>query len=485
MIEGFPYKDALLPKIWLQKLPGFGELTIPKNYPESSSEFSLDFTPEETDVIREMEANLNTEESIVTPEMIPENTALGNYLGTFDVTGEAGVETLLSPIQVSDKALVAIAMHYNAETDSWDQIEDAHIAEDGYVYGTVESFSPIAVFTTRRDTFIDTTKYCTSYAKALICNGIPVYIHLNEENKPVAEDGYGKVIDLTGVYEVIGGAIDGSDLDSTSVTVDGVNTIYSIRGGSFSERFEEGIVAHVKKAAVTVKNVNNKYLGITGGYCGSITDEFILNIENSTYSWNGAGESIWQQAPAGKPKESGTSDSLSKGRTKKAIMNIKNSKASLVFLACNCGLTYTDANEAYIENCEFDYLITGGSNGGTGICTDTKVVNSKINIFQTNNRGYVNEVEKVVFDNCTIEHLFIAGDSTDSTVTGVTNHIGKFEINGKSDVVLYVGTQNGQLIASNDELKALIDKIAISRDTKYTFGDENGASLFGDLISIK
>ena len=482
MIEGFPYEDALLPKIWLQKLPGFGELTIPKNYPESSSEFSLDFTAEDADAIREMEANLDTEESIITEEMVPQNDAVGNYLGTFDVTGEAGVETLLSPVAVPDTAVGVIAMHYNEAEDAWTQIEDAHVV-DGYVYGTVESFSPIAVFTIRRDTYIDDSKYCAART-ALICNGIPVYIHLDDEGKPVAEDGYGKVIDLTGVGQIIGGTIDGSDLDSTSITVDGVNTIDGIRAGSFSDNLDN--VAHVKRAVVTVKNVNNNKMGITGGYYGSITDEFIFNVEDSTYSWSGAGESIWQMAPSSVTnKDSGTGDSLSKGRTKKYVLNAKNSKAQLVFLSCNCGLTYTDANEGVVDGCDFDYLITGGSNGGTGRCISLKVTDSSIGIFQTNNRGYVTDVEKVTFKNCEVEHLFIAGDDTDSTVTGVTKHIGKIEVDGESNVVFYVGTQNGEHIASNDELKALIDKIVVSRDTNYTLGDENGASLFGDSISIK
>ena len=481
MIEGFPYEDALLPKIWLQKLPGFGELTIPKNYPESSSEFSLDFSEEDASAVRDMEANLDTEESIITSDMIPENDALDNYLGTFDVTGEAGVETLLSPIAVPDRAVGVIAMHYNAEGENWEQIEDAHIV-DGYVYGTVDNFSPIAVFTIRRDVYIDTSKYCTSTSKALICNGIPVYIHLDDEGKPVAEDGYGKVIDMTGVEQVIGGTIDGSDLESTSITIDGVDTILSVRAGSFSEDLDN--VAHVKKAVVNISNVNNNRLGITGGYFGSITDDYTLNIENSTYSWSGAGESIWQQAPAGKTKESGTGDPLSKGRTKKYTLNAKNCTASLVYISCNCGLTYTDANEAYVDGCNFAYFITGGSNGGADRSKNVEIKNSTIGIFQTNNRGYINQVDKVVFTDCKVDHLFIAGDSTDSTVTGITKHINEIDVLGDSEVVLYVGTQGGTLIASHDELDALIDRIIIGRDVKYTFGEDNGASLFGDLISI-
>ena len=482
MIEGFPYEDALLPKVWLQKIPGFGELKIPADYPESSSEFSLDFSQEDADAVRTMEENLSTEESIITSDMIPENDALGNYLGTFDVTGEAGVETLLSPIKVADNTNGVIAMHYNKESAEWNQIEDAHVAEDGYVYGTVESFSPIAVFTIRRDTYIDTSKYCSSVDKALICNGIPVYIHLDEEGNPVAEDGYGKVIDITGVGQVIGGTIDGSDLDSTSITIDGVNTISGVRAGSFSEDLDN--VAHVKKAIVNIRNVENRGLGITGGYFGSITDEFTLNVENSTYSWSGAGESIWQQAPAGKEKESGTGDPLSKGRTKKFIFNAKNSKAVLVFLGCNCGLTYNDANECNVDGCDFQYLISGGSNGGTGTSV-VNVTNSKIGIYQTNNRGYITLLDKATFTDCEIEHLFIAGDSTDATVTGVTKHVNDIEVLGESNVVFYVGTQNGQLIASNDELDELVDSIIVERNSTYTFGDQNGATLFGDMIRIK
>jgi hypothetical protein len=481
MMEGFPYEDALLPKVWLQKIPGFGELKIPADYPASSSEFSLDFSEEDATAVRTMEANLSTEDSIITSDMIPENDALGNYLGTFDVTGEAGVETLLSPIRVADNTNGVIAMHYNEESSEWTQIEDAHVV-DGYVYGTVESFSPIAVFSIRRDTYIDTSKYCTSVAKALICNGIPVYIHLDDEGNAVAEDGYGKVIDMTGVQQVIGGTIDGSDLDSTSVTIDGVNTIVGVRAGSFSDNLDK--VAHVKKAVVNILNVNNRSLGITGGYYASITDEFTLNVENSTYNWSGAGESIWQQAPAGVQKDSGTGDPLSKGRTKKFILNAKNSKASLVYLGCNCGLTYNDANEAHVEGCDFDYFISGGSNGGTGNSV-VDVKNSKINIYQTNNRGYINSLDKAVFTDCQIQHLFIAGDSTDSTVTGVTKHVGEIDVLGESNVVFYVGTQNGQLIASNDELDELVDLLIVERNTTYTFGDENGASLFGDMIRIK
>ena len=133
MIEGFPYEDALLPKVWLQKIPGFGELTIPKNYPESSSEFSLDFTAEETDVIRAMEANLNTEESIITPEDIPENEKLSLYLGSYNVNGEPGELTLLNPNKIGNKDTDAVAYHFiSSENDEstgvWEKIEDTQVS---------------------------------------------------------------------------------------------------------------------------------------------------------------------------------------------------------------------------------------------------------------------------------------------------------------------------------------------------------------------
>ena len=138
-----------LPKLWLARIPDIWDRHMPANYPVSSSEFSLSFGDEETrNAVIEMEHNLGTDESIITEEILPENCVMTGYVGTYDVLAESGVETLLSPERVDTDNV--IAMHYavtdGEENGEWVQIEDIEV-RDGYVWGTLTDFSPIAIFT--------------------------------------------------------------------------------------------------------------------------------------------------------------------------------------------------------------------------------------------------------------------------------------------------------------------------------------------------
>ena len=114
-----------LPKLWLARIPEIWDRTLPANYPRSSSEFSLSYSSQEVlDAVMEMETNLGTDESII-ESVVPEGSVCSGYLGTYDVTGESGVETLLSPERVNTDNI--IAMHYDTENDKWSQIQDAHL----------------------------------------------------------------------------------------------------------------------------------------------------------------------------------------------------------------------------------------------------------------------------------------------------------------------------------------------------------------------
>ena len=75
----------ILPKIYLAVIPKYWYNPIPTDIPSSSSVFSLKYdTDAEYDAVKEMEANLNTGESIVTPEDIPDNDTLSLYLGSYN-----------------------------------------------------------------------------------------------------------------------------------------------------------------------------------------------------------------------------------------------------------------------------------------------------------------------------------------------------------------------------------------------------------------
>lgn len=477
MLEGFASPESVKPvKIWLQRIAGYGELTIPDDFPKSSSEFSLDFTKDEEDAIKVMEANLGTEESIVKDEDLPANTLLAGYVGTFDVTGTPGEETLLSPVRVNTSDVVAYHLNNTDGGDSaWEKIEDAHVV-DGYVYGTLDSFSPIAVFTAKKDTFLDTSNKV--YKRPLfVANGVPVVIYTNDENKTIVKDANGKETELPNNAYVMGGTIDGSTC-SPSITVDGAK-VSKILAGSFGEDPENPTV--VPKA--TVNLINNAWVGgLTGSYYATRTDEFVLNVKDSYVSWIGNGESIWQD---GGHKDAGSMDVMNlsaKQYVKKFTINADGLTCPLLFLGGNCGLTYTVEGSANIVNSHVEYLICGGSNGGTDNTSKLEVRDSKIDYFQTNNRGFIKNVHEVSFTNCDITNLFVAGDSTDSTVTGETGFVEKIQVSKSTLAKLYAGTQGGKVVDKYDDLKAILGKIVISSSTEFAFGEENGRDTFSDLI---
>lgn len=474
MLEGFASPEYVKPiKIWLQRIPGYGELTIPDNYPASSSTFSLDFTEEEETAIKTMEENIGTEESIIKEEDLPANTLLGSYFGTFDVMGTPGEETLLSPVQVNTTE--ALAYHYDEENETWNKVEDAHVV-DGYVYGTLESFSPIAIFAVKKDTFLDTSNKIVT-KPLFVANGVPVYIYKNDENKTIARDANGKETELPANAYVMGGTIDGSTC-STSITVDGA-AVSKILAGSFGE--DEDKPSVVTKAVVNL--MNDAWVGgLTGSYYAVRTDEFELNVDNAYVSWIGNAESIWQD---GGRKDAGTMDNMSlsaKQYTKKFSINASGLTCPLLFLGGNCGYTYTVEGSGSFVNSKIDYLICGGSNGGTEKASKVSVRDSKVHIFQTNNRGFINLVHEVTFTNCDIDNLFVCGDSTDSTVTGITGKVEKIQVSKSTLGKLYAGTQNGETVDKYDDLAAVLNKIVISSETSFEFGEDDGISTFGDLL---
>ena len=207
-----------LPKLWLARIPEIWDRTLPANFPKSSSEFSLSYGSQDVlDAVLEMEYNLDTDESII-DSVIPEGNVCSGYLGTYEVTGEAGVETLLSPEKVNTENV--IAMHYDSEADTWNQIEDAHVV-NGYVWGTLESFSPIAIFTYIKDIHAETSVDGLSGSSFIVADGKPIKIAKDEEDgKTYAICGAtGTKLEVTNGTIIIGGSIDGTEVESTSVSV--------------------------------------------------------------------------------------------------------------------------------------------------------------------------------------------------------------------------------------------------------------------------
>ena len=83
--------NMVLPKLWLEVIQKYWEKRVPTDYPKTSSEFALEFKSKEvSDAVKLMEDKLNTEESIITTDVVPEGQRIGKYLGTYDESSVAG-----------------------------------------------------------------------------------------------------------------------------------------------------------------------------------------------------------------------------------------------------------------------------------------------------------------------------------------------------------------------------------------------------------
>jgi hypothetical protein len=452
-----------LPKIWMGRIQKYWDKFMPTDFPASASEFSLKFdTPEVKDAVEAMEASLETEDPVIA-EFIPENNVLSGYVGTYNVTGEPGVLTLLSPEPVNSNNI--IALHYNAEEDKWEQIEDATVI-NGYAWGTLDSFSPIALFTYRKDIHIESTvnvPAITNVSSFLVCEGNTVKIYLDENNKVmVSSESTGTVLELTERTIVIGGSADGTPIDKTNIFVKGLKNnsiVNKVIGGSI----------YIKDGFTTVGEVNvtgkDTVIGaLTGSYGAVKTMKVNFDLDNVLLSFFGCGEGY---------RQIGTINPSFASRcwAKDVSMNLKDVRCSLAFLGQNCEYFYVDSTSATVEGGNFDYFILGGSNDGT---KDTSAVlnNAKIGIFQTTNRGNVANA-KATFAGCSVENLFVGGDATDKSVTGTTGKL-RYEINGSEGKYNIVnGTEAGALLTNAD----IVDVIKVSRAADITIDDELKAIL--------
>lgn len=461
-----------LPKIWLGRIQEIWDKIMPSDYPASSSEFSIKFKDEETtNAVKVFEEQLGTEESVVN-NIIPEGTVVSNYIGTYEVTATAGELTLLSPEKITSDNV--IALHYNGT--EWVKIENTEI-KDGYLWGTLEDFSPIAIVEYKKTMHLEDTLpgvASSVCAKVLVCEGNSVKITL-EDDKVVARDnstGISLVLDTPKTY-IVGGSIDGSPIKKTNVVIDGLTTtgiISKVVAGS--QYVDEGFTT-VGEVNLTI---NNSIVPCMTGSVGAIrTLKVNFNLNNVRTSWIGHGEAF-AKVDDSKP----TFASRAWIKEINSVMN--NVYSSLTFCSQNCEYIYIDSTNVRVTGGSHAYLISGGSNA------DTKdsvlyVENANVGIFQTTNRGNVSNA-KVTFKGCTVENLFVGGDPTDSTVTGTTTKL-KYEILQSDNDSYHIqnGTEAGAALTAEDA-ERIVDSIKVSRSANITIDDDIKAIL-GNKYIIK
>ena len=462
-----------LPKIWLGRIQKYWDKMIPADFPKSSSTFSLKFDEETKPAVSELENTINTEESPIV-DMIPENNYVKNYIGVYDVVGTPNKLTLLSPEKVSTDDVIAI--HYNKESSAWEKVEDAKVV-DGYVWGTLTSFSPVAIVEVKKDIHVVEANDIIG-KNCIVCEGNTTEVTTNEAGKIVVRNKNNSTeIELEDGMYIIGGSVDGSDIEKTSILIKDVEMpALNVFGGSL---FYKANGESCKVGSVNVEFVNSIVRSVTGSSLMVRTESVNIKATNTEFkSHMGLGES-WSdklKKDVNKPD----CNYASNFTLKQGNIELDGSKVELLFIGGNTGYTFTDNATIVAKESQFDYFITGPSNGKLNT-VEADINNCDINIFQTVNRGVV-ESSKSKFVNSRVENLFVGGDATDNTVTGNTRKI-KIDVNaGDGDYTVLPGVEGGKLITV-DIVDQIVDTVKVSRNT--TFNVDQVVSVLGDKLIIK
>lgn len=456
-----------LPKIWMGRIQKYWDRLLPSNIPVSGSTFSTSFKSDEAAAaVAKMEDEINTENCIAL-DKLPENTYISDYVGVYDVEAVPGELTLLCPEPVSSNNV--IVLHYNEEADSWDVIEDIQII-NGYVWGTLESFSPIAVFEYARDIEVRTEHVeglDKKYNTFVIANGNTIKVYA-EEDKIYFVGPNGEPHELTDMTCIIGGSVDGTPIKNTNVMIVGVKNkdiVEKVCAGSVFVPTEE--IPFTTVESQTVKVVDCE-LGVVCGSVGAVrVNDANIIVENTTLKTIGDGHSwLPDLAKDINAVEPSFADLY---WVKNAKFTLDNVTATLFFMGGNSGFTYTNNSVATVKNSTIEYCTTGGSNGRTDSANLT-LVNSKVNVFQSANRGNVNRsVAKI--DKCEIENLYVGGEATDSTVTGCTGSL-KYDITTGTYHIL-AGSNGGKEITTAD----IVESVKVSRSAEVEIDSEFEAML--------
>lgn len=468
-------REMLLPKLWLEAVQSMWEKRIPTDYPNTTSIFALNYGSDEvTAKVREMESTIGSENSIITSEMVPEHTVIGAYYGTYNVDGDPGELVLISPQKIADNVVDVIAMHLNEETSEWNKIEDAQII-DGYVYGTLESFSPIAVFGIKRSSFIESEFKPYGNSTVFVCNGVPTLITTNEKGEVIAKDGNNvETIIPEDCKVIIGGTIDGSIVKSTNVSIINVNNKnLSVIGGSYSSD------SPINIDSITISAEDCSLKTVSGSWFNNRTEKVNITVKDCTLK---SGIGIGESYISALKKDSNTSKNMklaSNAWIKEGKLKIENSTIYVLYAGTNSGYHYIDKTKAEIVNTKATYLVVGNSNGHCG-SAKAKVENCTVDCLTMANRGSIVD-SSISVKNSSIKDFFVAAD-LEKEDNGTVEEI-RIDIGADVTTNLVAGQYDGKKI---DSIKAseIVKSLKISRSANITYSDED-YNILGDLIKIK
>lgn len=480
-------QPMILPKLWLAYIQKYWEKIAPDptTYPITSSKFSLKFEDTDTaDAVKEMEANLNTEESIITAEMVPEGRRVGAYLGTYDVKGEEGKEVLISPEKVPDDTTSVLVFHYTEAdggdepvTADWALVESA-VVKDGFVYATLDHFSPIAVFALKpAPVYYNKATFevnGVTYGKTFVANGTPILVS-EEDGTLYITDCFGEKKEYD-VKSIVGGTVDGTEVKSTSITIKDIATKdFTAYGSSLVP--DDDTKLTIDEVKITKLNCSNNKALVKNSQPNVKLKKLSVTCKDSDIYYIGTGDSIVGGRDLNGPDQEAIGTG-SPSRTIESEMYLENCSIYIFYAGGINGRYYTDHSKVVAKNCQFgDYVTMAGSNGRTEN-TEFEAEDCSFGQFQTTNRGTVGSV-KAKFKNCTGNNFYVAGDSTAEDVDGTIEKVA-IDFTGGA-VTLGRGTLNGVLM-TKEEADEVVESIKIAPSTEFSYKDPSDEGILEVLL---
>ena len=254
---------------------------------------------------------------------------------------------------------------------------------------------------------------------AFFANGTPIVISEVDGNTVITWDGGSQIVPNT--VSVFGGGICGN-YDSTQITMESGN-IQNLIGGGIGYTPDNS------------SNVINTNIQMNGGTALSVQGGGMASgkIDGINYSVGNKDDAI-----------------NSPNRTDIANIVISGGKITYGLFGGGQGYSYTGNVNLTISDGDLNgsYVTAGGSNGYTE-SANVKLTGGKIGVYQTVNRGTLNNATIKVAGS-SIDKFYVGGETEDKSVTGVINNINTHLISGNIEN-LDSGTSNGTPITIDDE----------------------------------
>lgn len=301
-------------------------------------------------------------------------------------------------------------------------------------------------------------------AGAFFANGTPIEINENATGGTVITwEGGSQVVPST--VTVYGGGSNGTSFTDSSITMNGGTVSNLVAGGESSEEDNP--------ATVTNGNIvmnNGTVLGnIVGGGFGFTT------VSNSNIIMNGGktgvitGGGFANVVINGVLISAGTEDNLqgSKNRVDNVNITINDGEIKSETLSYGTlygggqGYSYVGDTNITINGGDLSkaYVTAGGSNGYTGE-SNVKVNGGTINIYQSTNRGVVDDATLTMTDG-TINNLYVGGETGDDEVTGIINN-SEVNLLGGNIGTLEPGKSNSQPITINNRDYSVVKTLDVT-----------------------